>query len=410
VTPRGGRGTLDGYFGRDPRRHREANPRYYPYPYYPAPYYPGRFDGYYPYLSDGYYPCPYDLYPPTLYYLQPSPSIVVVPEPETIYVPEPETILVEPQREPDVVESATLDEVLTDIEEAWERGKLSLLMRHVRQEGEIQVYRDGEWVDTLSRADFEQKTEQAFHDYDTVSMRFEKPELLGDDETGAPRARARATHVYKTRSGEERRVHVSYAFRRYGRVWRVVGLDYERPLRGRAAAPGAPPALSLNTAPHESAHPTKSGGLTLAAPEQLRLVSAPPVRVRDLLNAHQPRQLATVKWLKAKHRTLYTLQAMRGVAPGPIAWALYRPGEKRPVETGVTDISALPTNRWIAVRVQGPQLVTLASHSSARPQIARLATRSFGDTSLALAPAKPPVKAARSSRHRKSHSGRMHRG
>jgi hypothetical protein len=388
--PRGGHGTLDGYFGRDPRRHRETNRRYYPYPYYPAPYYPGRFDRYYPYLPDGYYACPYDLYPypPAVYYLQPVPSVVVVPEPETIIVPEPEPVVVEPQ-------VVTLNDVIADVEEAWETGKLDLLMRHVPSDGQIQVYRSGEWIDTLSRTQFAQKTEQAFRDYDTVSMTFEKPEVLGQDETGAPGARARGTHVYKTRDGEERRVHVTYAFRRYGRSWYVVGLDYEPTPRQNAAAPeSAPPPLA--TMSESLAAPAVTLRTALAhhaepATGQLRLVSAPPVRVRDVLSAHQPRPLATVKWLRGGGRTVYTLQAMRGVVPGTMAWALYRKGDQRPAETGVVDVSALPQSGWIAVRPQGPQLVTLASRAPARARLALVATHTFPDASLALVPAKPPT-------------------
>ncbi|HLB77448.1 MAG TPA: hypothetical protein VJO72_10475, partial [Candidatus Dormibacteraeota bacterium] len=329
-------------------------------------------------------------YPPTVYYLQPVPSVVVVPEPETIIVPAPEPVVVEPQREPEVVESVTLDEVIADIEEAWERDRLSLLMRHVRQDGQIQVYRSGEWIDTLSRTQFEQKTEQAFREYDTVSMTFEKPELLGRDESGAPGARARGTHVYKTRDGGERRVHVTYAFRKYGWSWYVVGLDYEPTPRQDAAAPeSAPNAAPARGYPVTSRTALAPAHYALPVAGQLRLVSAPPVRVRDLLNARQPRPLATVKWLQGSGRTFYTLQAMRGVVPGTVAWALYRKGEKRPVETGAADVGALPLNGWIAVRPQGPQLVMLASQAPARRRTALLATHTFPDASLALVPAKP---------------------
>lgn len=403
--PRGGRGTLDGYFGRPPRRHREGNPRYYPGPYYGG--YPGYgygYGGYYPYPAGGYYDNPYDCYPPPVYYPPSSPSVVVVPAPEVVVVPEQEPVpeVVEPEPAPEVVETATLDEVIADIEDAWERGKLDLLMRHVRPNGEIQIYRDGEWVDSLSRAQFEQKTDQAFRDYDTVSMRFERPELLSDDESGNPRARARATHLYRTRTGQQRRVRVTYAFRRYGRVWRIVGLDYEPVARQRAALPSSSHSapIPLKGAAASLAGEAPPAAVHSAAAPTLHLVSAPPFRVRDLLNAHRPRQIAALKWIKGAQKTQYTVQAMRGVAPGTLAWALYRQANKRPVETGVTDVSALSNGGWLALRVQGPQLVTLAASAATRPRLARLATRTFAGVSLALAPTQPPAKMPRRVRHR----------
>ena len=48
------------------------------------------------------------------------------------------------------MESVSLDDVIADIEDAWERGKLDLLMRHVRPDAQIQIYRDGDWVDSLT--------------------------------------------------------------------------------------------------------------------------------------------------------------------------------------------------------------------------------------------------------------------
>jgi hypothetical protein len=377
--PRGGHGTLGSYFGRPPRPHRE--PHYHPGPYYGPVYYPGY--GYYPYGPSYYYPCPYDLYPP-IYYVQPGPSVVYVPEPEIIEVPQavPEPYYAEPSAPPET-EAATLENVIGDIQEAWEHGDLSLLIRHVRSGADIQIYRDGVWVDTLSRSQFEEKTAQAFKDYNTISMTFEKPELLGPDDTGAPRARARATHVYKTRSGAEQRVHVAYAFRKYGQSWYVIGLDYEPAARADGAALRGEPPPVTGAAPPQA-----------PAVGELRLVSAPPVRLRDLLSAHQPRTVATVKWLRNGSRSFYTLQAMRGVVTGTIAWALYPKGEKEPVETGVAEASALPASGWVAVRTQGPQLVTLASNPTPRPRLALLAMRAFPDAGLALVPARPPAKPA----------------
>jgi hypothetical protein len=411
--PRGGHGTLGSFFGREPRPHGERG--YYPVPYYAGPAYG---PGYYPYTPNYYYGCPYDIYPPGYYYPEPEPSVVglfpwsfFLPHAAVVYVPTPEIVVV-PAPEPyyltepgggGQVEGVTLNDVIADIEEAWETGKLELLMRHVRSDSSIQVYRGGEWIDTLSRTQFAQKTEQAFRDYDTVSMTFERPELLGTDETGVPRARALGTHVYKPRDGVEQRVHVTYAFRKSGRSWYVVGLDYEPTPRQNAAVPeSAPLPSSLMseslTAPAPSVEPSTG---------QLRLVSAPPVRVRDLMSAPQPRSLATVKWLHSGARTVYTLQAMRGVVPGTMAWALYRKGNKRPAETGVVDVSALPLNGWIAVRPQGPQLITLASLAPARPRLALLATHTFPDASLALVPAQPPAKAAPSAKA--GHKGRRFR-
>jgi hypothetical protein len=141
----------------------------------------------------------------------------------------------------------------------------------------------------------------------------------------------------------------------------------------------------------------------------LRLVSAPPIRLRDLLAAHQPRSIASVKWLQGGHKTLYSVEAMRGIAPGSIAWALYRNGLKRPVETGVTDVSALSPGLWVAVRPQGPQLVTLASRAPSLPRLALLAAHTFPSTRLALVPAKP-ARGARSGTQAKHHQkGRARR-
>jgi hypothetical protein len=311
----------------------------------------------------------------------------------------------------EVVEVATLDEVIAGIEEAWERGKLSLLMQHVRTDGKIEVYRDGEWAYSLTRSEFEEKTDQAFREYETISMRFEKPE-----EIGATEARARAEHLYKTRDGKEHRVNVTYAFRRYGRTWRVVGLDYEPPVKARAAAPeGVPGATALAPVPTPRPETGKALGNQPASPKhgEVSLVSAPPVRLRELLNAPRPRRLASVKRVRNGQRSLYTLQSMRGVAPGTVAWALYRQGEKRPLETGSTDVSALAAGGWVAVRTVAPQLMTLAAQGSTRSaardgtrKVALLAERTFAETSLALVPVKPPAPAAvhTTKRHGVSHT------
>ncbi len=397
--PRGGRGSLDRYFGREARRHRERDRYYAPRPSYGGGAYRPTYGGYQP----GYYdPCPYDAYPPVFYYPEPGPQVVIVPAPEVVVVPEDGYS--DRYRSRDATDGVSLDQVLDDIEEAWATGKLSLLMPHVRTDGDLQVYRDGEWISTLTRSEFERKTAAAFRDYDTVSMAFEKPEILSDDE-----ASARAEHVYRTRAGREQRVHVTYAFRRYGRRWRIVGLDYERSASERSAAPHA--AARLAALP--SANGDLKATLVAEAPElasaqpprpaakvgpgRLQLVSAPPVRLRDLLNAPRPRAVATLKWLRGGRRSIYTLQAMRGVAPGTVAWALYRQGEKRPAETGVAEISALPVGGWVAVRAIGPRLVTLASSpgASRKPAAAMIAARAFAGTRLALAPALPPVRGAR---------------
>jgi hypothetical protein len=96
--------------------------------------------------------------------------------------------------------------------------------------------------------------------------------------------------------------------------------------------------------------------------------------------------------LESGQRTFYTLEAMRGVAPGTVAWALYRTGEKRPVETGVTDISRLGPAGWVALRTVGPQLVALTAWAPSRPGSVLLASHAFPDTQLALVSAPPPVK------------------
>jgi hypothetical protein len=140
---------------------------------------------------------------------------------------------------------------------------------------------------------------------------------------------------------------------------------------------------------------------TAAGPGQLYLVSAPPTRVSDLLTTPRPRRLATLKQVRAGQRTLYTLEAMRGVAPGTLAWALYRQGEKRPRETGVADVGALPVGAWIAVRTVSPQVMTLAAGGPERPAAARrkktlrLATRTFSDPNVALVAVQTPAKVAR---------------
>jgi hypothetical protein len=401
--PRGGRGSLDSYFGREPQRQRERDRRYGGRPYYPGGYYPGRpYDPYYdPYPPHYYDPSPYDYYPPVVIVPRPSPQVVIVPAPEVVVVPEQERL---PDSDRAELESATLEQVLTDIEEAWVTGKLDLLMRHVRTDGKIQVYRDGEWTDALTREAFEEKTGRALQEYDTVSMTFAKPKLVGDTE-----ASARAEHVYRIDGDREQRVFVTYSFRRFGKAWKVVGLDYERPKRvqtdpgpdGTAVAPKPPAEAPAATQRSSAPMPLFESMGTSAGPGQLHVVSAPPARVRDLLAAPRPRRLATLKQVRSGQRTLYTLEAMRGVAPGTLAWALYRQGEKRPRETGVADVSAMPAGAWIAVRTVAARLVTLAAGGRALPladrgkKTLRLATRTFADPNVALVTVQAPASSTR---------------
>jgi hypothetical protein len=415
--PRGGRGTLGRYFSRDARPHRERSRGYYP-PYYGSPYYGDSYGRYGTYPPGYYSPCPYDVYPPAIFYPPSSPPVVIVPAPDILVVPDQDYDRSERYSRREASDGTSLNRLLDDIEAAWEMGNISLLMTHVRTDGDLEIYRDGEWIDSLSRSEFGRKSTEAFREYDTLSMTFEKPDLISDDE-----ARARAEHVFRTRNGREQRVHVTYAFRRYGRRWRIVGLDYERP-RAEAAdaapSPGAPrspdisvpavppTAIAPSTAPAEEPGPTAAP----AALGSVQLVSAPPLRLRDLLNASRPRRLASLKWLHGGRRTLYTLQGMRGVAPRTMAWALYRRGEKRPVETGVAEVGALPASGWVAVRAAGPRLMTLAASSASAPATPRtraptavsLQTRTFNETTLSLTATRPPVKTARSSvAHRRRH-------
>jgi len=271
-------------------------------------------------------------------------------------------------------------------------------MQHVAPESKIDVYRDGEWGYALTSAEFEEKTRQAFSDYDTISMQFGKPEFLNEDE-----ARARAEHVYRTRSGQELRIHVTYTFRRFGTAWRIVALDYERPVRARATAPPTAPGATTVQPPMPSTEPSETSSWSrwdrfgIGAPGQLSLVAAPAVRLRDLLTAPRPRRLATLKWLQAGKRTFYTLEAMRGVAPGTVTWALYPQGSKRPVESGIANVAALPAGGWVAVRTVAAPLMTLASQGSSparRPasRLPKLATRTFTETNLALVSVQPKSK------------------
>jgi len=61
--------------------------------------------------------------------------------------------------------------------------------------------------------------------------------------------------------------------------------------------------------------------------------------------------MATLRCRVAGSDANYDLDAMRGIVPNTVAWALYHRGEKAPVETGTADVSRMDPHAWVGLRL-----------------------------------------------------------
>jgi len=175
------------------------------------------------------------------------PVYVPVYEPYIVYEPRTEVVIVPraPEAPPAprapertwtdrLAEPMPLGDVIADMEEAWEKGDLNLLMRHVSPELSVEIYEQGALLYKLNRDQFGQQNLEAFRRYKTLEMRFARPEFISEME-----AVATGTHVFRDEQGEERRVRVIYAFRKQGEAWRLAGVDFSREADGNAVEPTA---------------------------------------------------------------------------------------------------------------------------------------------------------------------------
>jgi hypothetical protein len=225
-----------------------------------------------------------------------------------------------------------LEDVIANLERAWETSDLDLLMQHVALDGQVEIYQEGELLYRLTRAEFRQRNEDAFRRYRTLEMRFEKPELLSETETVAT-----GTHVFRDDQGEVRRVRVIYAFRQQDRRWWLVGVDFARAAEEQELAPAvAPP----------EAEPGPEANI-----RDVSLLWARRIRLSSLWKQAAPIRLATLRYRVGDADATYDLEGMRGIAPNTIAWALYHRGEQAPLETGAVDAAQMDPAAWITLRV-----------------------------------------------------------
>jgi hypothetical protein len=342
------------------------------------------------------YDCPYDVIyapPPVVVYEPPRTDVVVIPVPERL--PERDDIEEPRYREPEpelerpespsrqLARASTLDEVIGDVEEAWLTGNLQLLMQHVREDHPLEVYREGEFTSALSWEQFRDRTREAFERYETLTMRFAAPRMLSETE-----AVVSAEHRFREGGGEERRVRVVYALTKERGTWWIAGLDYlllERP----EPRPGArQPPRRLGTRgggegrPHPAVARPRAAAPTLS---QVTLVKAQPIRWASLRSQARPTLLATLRGVSGGRAALYDLKAMRGIHPGTLAWALYRRGQTRPLETGILEPRSLPAAAWVTVKLwrrPATSTTTMARLTSpSRPD-----TRGFSIRALGTAP------------------------
>jgi hypothetical protein len=148
---------------------------------------------------------------------------------------------------------------------------------------------------------------------------------------------ASGTHVFRDDQGQERRVRVIYAFRKEGPTWRLAGVDFSRDVEENVAGPAAVQPF---------AEPTPEPEI-----RDVALLWSQKLRLSDLLTQSRPLRVATLRYRVAGDEATYDLDAMRGIAPNTLAWALYHRGEKAPVETGTADVNRMDANAWVGLRL-----------------------------------------------------------
>jgi hypothetical protein len=271
------------------------------------------------------------IYVPTpIFIYEPATEVVVLPAPEPPRYQEPA-----PERPVDdrVAGPLPLEDVIANLERAWEEGNLALLMQHVALDGSVEIYQGGELLYRLTREEFRQRNLDAFRLYKTSEMRFGRPNMVSDTE-----AVAVGLHVFRDDQGEERRVRVIYAFRLVNNTWWVSGIDFSRDANEQGAE--QPAAEQRQDEPDPRA--------------EIRGVSvlwARKIRVDDLLKLPTPIRVATLRYEIGDAHATYDLEAMRGIVPHTLAWVLYHRGDQLPVEAGMVEVGMLDPTSWVSIRV-----------------------------------------------------------
>jgi hypothetical protein len=272
------------------------------------------------------------------------PIYVPIPEPTIIYEPRTEVVIVPRAPEPPaprtpegaygdrLAEPMPLEDVIAEVEAAWEGGDLDLLMRHVSPDLPVEIYEQGALLYKLDRDQFGRRNLDAFRRYKTFEMRFGKPEILS-----ATEAVATGTHIFRDDQDQERRVRVIYAFHKEGPAWRLVGVDFSREDEQNVAGPA-------------EAQPVAEPA---AAPEirDLALLWSRNIQLSALLTQSRPLRVATLRCRTDGDEANYDLEAMRGIVPNTIAWALYHRGEQAPIETGTAELGAMNAEAWVKLQL-----------------------------------------------------------
>jgi hypothetical protein len=327
------------------------------------------------------------------------PTTVVVPVPERAGGPEEQVEREEPapRESPSrlLARAVTIDAVIADVEQAWLGEEIDLLMRHVRMDGPVEIYRDGEFQAALAPEEFRGKTEAAFARYETLGMRFDPPRMLSENE-----AVAGAEHRYRT-EGKIRRARVVFALVREQGAWWLLGLDFlpaedvgaQSLVRPAQILPVAPPALASLRRREERPHRP-------VVLDRVTLLAAPRLRWSALREQPRPLRIATLKVAAGGRTSLYDLKAMRGIHSGTLAWALYRRGQTSPLEVGLLEPAGLRPGAPVAVRLV-PTAAPVARAAAAGGRApARFRIRSLATVSLVELAETAPPRPARKGRTR----------
>jgi hypothetical protein len=108
-------------------------------------------------------------------------------------------------------------------------------------------------------------------------------------------------------------------------------VDFSRPAEEPVAAPAAEPRPEAEI-------------------RGVALLWARKLRLDRLLEQSRPIRVATLRYRIDADDATYDLEAMRGIVPGTIAWALYHRGEEAPVETGTVDAGDMSADAWVTFR------------------------------------------------------------
>ena len=111
-------------------------------------------------------------------------------------------------------------EAVGDIEHAWERGDIDLLMDHVRRGDKIDISLKGEYAYSVDSEDYRDMTLDAMKNIDTVSFEFYDVKWHDSRE-----AVAYGKHVYyddyDSENGDRKTVYVKYRLEKSGAEWYI---------------------------------------------------------------------------------------------------------------------------------------------------------------------------------------------